>query len=121
MSKDSDEILVHCEEGRRLGCNTFCCRLLVRLEADEREVGPDGIERHFIPKRDDGLCIYCDPADHRCTRWETRPRVCREYDCNADPLLQVVLREGFTSLVELVTAGRPRGAPIQISLLHDDD
>ncbi|QDG50256.1 hypothetical protein FIV42_05780 [Persicimonas caeni] len=113
MSSKPHDVLIDCEEGRALGCATFCCRLLVRLDPDEREVGPDGRERRFIEKRpEDGLCIYCDPENHRCTRWETRPRVCREYDCNQDKLLQVVLRDGFTSLSELVTADKNfRGCP----------
>ncbi len=113
MPLEPEEVLINCEEGHRLGCATFCCRLLVRLGPDEREVGPDGVERRFIEKRpEDGLCVYCDPKTQRCTRWETRPSVCREYDCNTDPLLQVVLRDGFTSLVDLVRSdtnfrGRP--------------
>ena len=114
MSSDSDDdVVVDCEKGREMGCATYCCRLLVRLDPDERETGPDGTEKKFIEKREsDGLCVHCDPETHRCDRWETRPRACREYNCNEDPLLQVVLRDGFTSLTDLVQAdtnlrGRP--------------
>ncbi len=122
MSKEAREMLVNCEEGRRLGCATFCCRLLVRLDPDERTVGPDGVERRFIEKREtDGLCIHCDPETYLCGRWETRPRICREFDCNGNPLLQVVLRDGFTSLVDLVTAEvDERCPPAQIESLTPD-
>ena len=34
---------VDCNKGRELGCQTFCCRLLVRLEPDERAESKDGL------------------------------------------------------------------------------
>ena len=124
MSSDSDDVVVDCEKGRQMGCATYCCRLLVRLDPDERETGPDGREQKFIEKREaDGLCIHCDPETRRCDRWENRPRACRQYDCNEDPLLQVVLRDGFSSLVELCRAdtnlrGRP---PLNVPTIDVSD
>lgn len=97
---------IDCEAGRRLGCHTFCCRLLVRLDPDEREPG-DGITppKGFVDKDPvSGLCIHFDTQTNLCRIWERRPRVCREYSCNPDPLLQVVLRQGFTSLAALLRA-----------------
>jgi len=29
---------VDCDAGMRLGCQTYCCRLLVRLDPEEREI-----------------------------------------------------------------------------------
>jgi hypothetical protein len=108
MSGDSGKVRcdVDCEAGRRLGCATFCCRLLVRLDPDEREPG-DGVTppKGFVDKDPvSGLCIHFDPQSNLCRIWERRPRVCREYSCNPDPLLQVVLRQGFRSLVALLRA-----------------
>lgn len=94
--------LIDCEAGRRLGCRTFCCRLLVRLEEGEREPGVDGaVAKGFVDKAPDGLCIHFDRDTHRCSIWEKRPRVCREYDCNHDYLLQAAIRLGVTNIVQL--------------------
>ncbi|MBI5496366.1 MAG: YkgJ family cysteine cluster protein [Deltaproteobacteria bacterium] len=95
-----------CEEGRRLGCATFCCRLIVRLEEHERPLAAPGQPRKSCVDKDpvDGLCIHLDRTTHRCLIWEQRPAVCRTYECNTDPLLQVVLREGFSGLRALVTS-----------------
>lgn len=53
------------------------------------------------------MCTYFDRRTGCCAVWEKRPAVCRAYDCNQDPLLQVVLRDGFTSLTGLVTSPTP--------------
>ena len=99
-------VVLDCEAGRRMGCATLCCRLIVRLREGERD--PGGHDRplqHCVDKEPgDGLCVYLDREHWRCSVWERRPAVCREYDCNADPLLQVVLRDGFVSLTQLVNA-----------------
>lgn len=96
---------VDCEKGRELGCATYCCRLLVRLDPDEREPSQDGLPaKGFVDKDENGCCVHLDPVTHRCRIWARRPRVCREYSCNEDLLLQVVLRTGFVSITRLVTA-----------------
>jgi uncharacterized protein len=108
------EVLVDCDEGRRLGCRTFCCCLLVRLAPDERGQGLAGeMSERFVEKNEEtGYCIHMDPETGRCTIWKNRPAVCRHYDCNRDPLLQKVLREGLSSLVQLVTSpDLPPGTP----------
>jgi len=91
---------VDCDAGRRQGCRTFCCRLLVRLAPDERS--DDG--KGFVDKDADGLCVHLDRDSYLCRIWAQRPKVCREYDCNSDDLLQVALRQGFRTIVDLAQA-----------------
>jgi hypothetical protein len=119
------EVLLDCDEGRRKGCTTFCCRLIVRLTAEERALGLPGVEQgmNCMPKTADGLCVHLDPATERCRIWSERPLLCRTYDCNTDELLPIVLRHGFRSLVHLVTvAARERtesSRPASISTLGE--
>ncbi len=97
-----DDSIIDCEAGRRLGCSTFCCRLLVRLYEDERVPTTDGsTPKGFVDKAPDGLCIHLDRDTHRCSIWETRPRICREYDCNYDHLLQAAIRFGVKNIAQL--------------------
>ena len=107
-------VLVDCDQGRRLGCASFCCRLIVRLGPHEKDPGrPDCGKKSCVDKDlEDGLCVYFDRSSGRCAVWEDRPEICRTYDCNRDPLLQIVLCQGFHSLRQLVTAPAPgRGSP----------
>jgi len=91
--------IIDCDAGRRLGCNTFCCRLIVRFYEDERPPSEDGsTPKGCVDKAPDGLCIHLDGETHRCSIWEKRPRVCREYSCNNDYLLQVAVRVGVKTL-----------------------
>ncbi len=97
--------IVDCETGRRMGCATFCCRMLVRLQPDEMEPG-DGITppKGFVDKDPEGYCVHFDQDSGHCSNWQARPKICREYECNSDFMLQVVLREGFTNIAELAKA-----------------
>lgn len=100
MSEPND---VDCEKGRAAGCQTFCCRLLIRLEADERLPTVNGQPaQSFIEKAHDGFCIHLDRENYFCAIWHNRPKVCREYTCNRDYLLQIALRQPVTSMVQLV-------------------
>lgn len=96
-----DTVIVDCEKGREMGCSTFCCRLLVRLKPHEMEQS-DGqtAAKGFVDKDEEGYCIHADKETGRCGIWENRPEVCREYTCNDDFMLQVVLREGFKNIAE---------------------
>jgi len=113
--KAGKAVVLDCEEGRRRGCASFCCRLIVRLAPGERDPGqPHRTEKRCVDKHpDSGLCVYMDPETELCTVWDRRPKVCREYDCNEDPLLQIVLRDGFTSLVKLITTPDPAPGEIE--------
>lgn len=112
MNSKPCRALVDCEAGRRLGCQTFCCRLVVRLTAEERSRGVPGVGPLMgcIPKEKDGYCVHFDRTTNLCRIWNERPQVCRDYDCNNDQLLQVVLLQGFTTLTDLVTS-RPSAHP----------
>jgi len=113
--------LLDCDAGRAMGCESFCCRLLVRLEPDERVAPADGsVAKGFVDKTPDGVCVHHDRATGRCDGWDARPRVCRAYDCNHDPKLQIVLRDGFVSLVRLVSARPPDGPPRRVPYLTPD-
>lgn len=91
-----------CEQGRKSGCQTFCCRLLVRRDAPANNSGGDcGTSSRFIDKGKDGYCVYLNRDTKLCRIWEQRPSVCQGYDCNFDFLLQVALRHTFRNAVEL--------------------
>lgn len=102
-------VTVDCEVGRRLGCATFCCRLIVRLQAEDAgsPAAPDPRKSCLDKDPEDGLCVHFDRSRGLCRIWRDRPSLCRAYDCNHDPLLQVVLRDGLTSLTDLVRATTP--------------
>lgn len=117
---------VDCCKGREMGCDTYCCRLLIRLEEDERPLSVAGeVVPGFVEKADDGFCIHLDRDNYMCAIWHNRPRVCREYSCNRDPLLQVALREPYSSMVDLVKKEQnifiPVEAHIQIPCCDEDD
>jgi len=54
-----------------------------------------------VGKAVDGFCIHLDRATLRCDIWEKRPRVCREYHCAHDYMLQVAVRVGVKNIVQL--------------------
>ncbi len=93
-----------CDEGRRLGCAGFCCCLVVRLKQGEADPGkPDATGPRCVEKHPGtGRCIYQNVEDSRCTVYAQRPEVCGSYDCRNDPLLTIVLEEGFRSIGQLV-------------------
>lgn len=117
---------VDCCKGREIGCQTFCCRLLVRLDPEERKESTNGLPAPgFVDKAEDGYCIHFDRDTKLCENWHNRPRVCREYSCNTDDLLQVALRHSFTSIVDLVKKAQsmfvPREKYIRIPCCGDED
>jgi len=76
----------------------------VRLQEGERDpVQIHNVKKHCVDKDPDGLCTYLDRESMGCSVWEKRPSICKIYDCNHDPLLKIVLRDGFHSLTQLVT------------------
>lgn len=102
MVDEIKTVFVDCDAGRRMGCATFCCRLLVRLKEHEMEKSEgQTAAKGFVDKNEEGLCIHLNRETWGCNIWEKRPQICREYDCNSDFLLQVVLREGFTNIADI--------------------
>jgi uncharacterized protein len=95
---------LNCDEGRRLGCHTFCCSLIVRLEPGECDpTMPNTPMKNCIDKHPhSGICIHLDQERGHCRIYRERPNLCRQYDCRRDPLLPVVLEYGFNSLVDLI-------------------
>lgn len=125
MTTQSTTNFVDCEAGRRLGCNTYCCRLLVALKPHEREERNDGLPaKGYVGKDCNGLCIHMDTETWLCKIWDKRPETCREYTCNSDFKLQIVLREGFTNIVDLArkttTAYIPKETFITIPMLTEE-
>lgn len=65
-------------------CAACCCRLEVMLITDT------GVPGHFIEidqwggmtmaRLDDGLCAALDRSTSRCTIYERRPLICREFE-----------------------------------------
>jgi len=97
-----EEACLNCDAGRKMGCRTYCCRLLVRLREEEaQQLYPDRPTARFLEKAADGLCLYLDRETFRCGIWDKRPDICRRFDCNTDFLLQVAVKEPFESIVDL--------------------
>jgi len=105
---------VDCEAGRKLGCQTYCCRLLVRLDPEEREIG-DGTQtpKGYRDKSADGYCIDFDRQTYLCKTWHERPRACRDYSCHGELLLQVAMRHEFKNIVELVKLASTAYIPLE--------
>lgn len=116
---------VDCAKGRQIGCQTYCCRLLVRLEPEERIVSKNGMPAPgFVEKNEKGYCVHFNSDSSLCAIWRNRPKVCREYSCNTDHLLQVALRDSFTSIVDLVKKAQsifiPKETYIRIPCCGED-
>lgn len=94
MGCEKGTALVDCDAGRKLGCKSFCCRLLIRLGEHERhELCPSTNRlKGYVDKKENGRCVHQDDETGLCGNWENRPTVCRQYNCNDDHLLQVVIR-----------------------------
>ena len=116
-------VLVDCEAGRRLGCGNLCCRLMVALSPEDIESGlqVQSPISGLLKQDRDGYCHYLDRESWRCTIWERRPLPCRLYNCNNDPKLQVMLREGFTSFSRAIEAAKkiPREEWTPVPLLEE--
>jgi len=109
-----DNTAIDCAAGRALGCQSFCCRLLVRLEPDEMIQPTDGsVAKGYVDKDETGYCIHFNQKTYRCGIWKTRPKICRAYECNSDFLLQIALREKFSNIVELSKMAAAAYIPIE--------
>jgi Fe-S-cluster containining protein len=113
--------LLDCDAGRAMGCESFCCALLVRLGDGECDpTSPTDEKKSCIDKDPEtGRCIHQDVDNGRCGIWEQRPRSCRQYDCNRDEHLQKVLQNGFKSLMKVLLSDYDEERPKQfVPYLH---
>ena len=119
----SQEVVLDCEQGRRMGCQNFCCALIVRLEPGETDpTDPGNRKKSCIDKNpNNGRCKHQDPATGRCAIWAQRPKICRVYDCNHDGNLQIVLRAGFSSLTQLITSTPTQGSKLAVPYIARSD
>lgn len=126
MTDETKTVFVDCDAGRKLGCHTFCCRLLVKLKPHEMQESKDGLPaKGYVDKDSQGLCVHMDSETWRCKIWEKRPETCREYSCNHDFMLQVAVREGFTNVADLArkaaVAYIPKETFIKVPLISEDE
>lgn len=89
--EDVDKYAISCQvklecENRIHLCQAACCRLAYPLTMqDIREGVRWSLGRPFLNARgQDGYCVHWDHSDCRCSIYENRPAVCREYDCRQD-------------------------------------
>jgi Fe-S-cluster containining protein len=74
-------------------CKARCCTLSFALSTEDLDEGVirwDYGQPYLIRQRaSDGYCVHNDPDSQACTVHQFRPRVCRSYDCRADPRVWV--------------------------------
>ncbi len=126
MSGDTKTVYVDCNAGRRLGCRTYCCRLLVKLKPHEMAESVDGMPaKGYVDKNSQGLCVHMDTETWLCKIWESRPETCREYTCNDDFMLQVAIREGFENIADLArkttTAYIPKETYVKVPMISEGE
>jgi Fe-S-cluster containining protein len=80
-----EEAKIDCEKRKHL-CRSACCALAYALSPqDIREGIRWCLGKPFMNVRaDDGYCIHLQRDTLRCTIYESRPAVCRQYDCRKD-------------------------------------
>lgn len=65
-------------------CQACCCRLEVMLITDtgvpERFIKEDSWGSQVMSRLDDGWCAALDRDTMRCTIYENRPLICREFE-----------------------------------------
>ena len=81
------EKLVDCD-ARYRQCRGACCILYnVYLTADEVTNGNyrwDLSHPYRLKREPSGHCTYLDRSSLKCTIWDRRPSVCRQYSCQGD-------------------------------------
>ena len=68
-------------------CHAVCCKLTVRLSAEEVEEGQlrwDLGRPYVLRREEDGRCTHQDRATGFCGAYEDRPKPCRQYSCAND-------------------------------------
>lgn len=117
-------VLLDCDRGRTMSCGNLCCRLMVMLTGEEMARGllTQSPMSGLLKQGLDGFCHYLDRETQRCSIFEQRPLICRLYNCNTDPKLQVMMRQGFTSFTAMLDEMKknpPREQWLQIPLIDE--
>jgi len=95
-----------------MGCQSFCCKLLVKLTDDEGETMCGQPGKRFMDKDlKDGYCIHFDREKENCTIWKRRPETCRLYECDGDKMLQIALKEKNLSIVDIAIKAQKKFIP----------
>lgn len=74
-------------EARLPVCHGVCCKLKFALSQEEIEAGAVkwDIGHPYVIRQDStGYCCHNDRGTHRCTVYDARPGVCRQYSCRGD-------------------------------------
>ncbi|MFQ5524995.1 MAG: prolipoprotein diacylglyceryl transferase family protein [Thermoanaerobaculia bacterium] len=77
---------IDCESRWHL-CKGSCCKLgfaLTQEDVEEGIVRWDLRRPYLIARGADGRCVHQESGSCRCSIYESRPRVCRGYDCRKD-------------------------------------
>lgn len=65
-------------------CAACCCRMPVLVMCDplvpERYIEKDESGMTFMAQGEDGWCVALDRNTLRCTIYELRPQICRDFD-----------------------------------------
>jgi Fe-S-cluster containining protein len=64
------------------------------INADPRLTasGKPELEGYMLNTGKDYACVFLDQPTNLCTIYETRPALCREFDCDGDQLIQLGIK-----------------------------
>ena len=82
----SAPVRIDCENRVAL-CHAACCKLhfaLSREDVQEGTIRWDFGNPYVIAQGEDGWCVHLDRGSLSCGVYESRPRMCRTYDCSKD-------------------------------------
>lgn len=75
-------------------CRACCCRLEVLLVGDsnvpQEYVSTDAWGGEVMQRLDDGWCVALDRATMRCTIYEYRPWICRQFEMGSDECVEQI-------------------------------
>ncbi|MFZ3202523.1 MAG: YkgJ family cysteine cluster protein [Pseudomonas sp.] len=95
LSQLPSEVAVSCSN-----CAACCCQLEVMLITDTgvppRFIATDDWGGEVMHRLDDGWCAALDRDSMRCTIYEVRPLICREFETASPECLDE--RRGMTSI-----------------------
>jgi len=85
------QLAVSCE-----GCGICCTEVPVPPYLDEIDFIPEELQRQVYEARlieeqliaDKRPCIWWDPATKKCSHYEDRPNICREYETGGELCLE---------------------------------